>query len=598
MMVLALAWVFAAPTAPAAHADDDHSTWRIPSYVVDATVDTSGTANVTLDLDFDFAADAGRGPYLWFPLRQRVAGNDDVWRVLDVTVTSVTSSTGASTEVAQDTEDGNLVVRIGSENRKDRLGVQHYTITYTIRGLVEPGAASGLDEFNWNVVGLGWEVPMDAVTLTLSGPGTVERVACFSGASFDQPCQAAASASGATFSAGPLRTGEGVQAVAGFPAGTFTGAEPTYVKRYHPGNLFPLTPVSGGLTATLLGLGVAGALLASRRLGRDETYVGLTPGLAPSAGEGTVGRAAKSEVAVQFTPPRGVTPGEVGTLIDASADNDDVTATLVDLAVRGHLTITEETDDGDTLWRFSRQSSRDGVTAPEAHLLGQLFREGSEVTSHDLCDDSYAPMVTGTQEALYARVTDELRWFPERPMAGRIRAVLVGATIVVVGIAAGIALAVTLGLGLVGFAIVAVGVLVIVMGAMNMFGRRTAAGSAVLAQARGFELYLTTAEADQIKFEESVDVFSRYLPYAIVFGVADRWARIFQQLAAEGRYQPDTSWYIGPGFGYSPAFASSIGSLASDLSASMTQSSAPSGGSGGSGFSGGGGFGGGGGGGW
>ena len=151
-----------------------------------------------------------------------------------------------------------------------------------------------------------------------------------------------------------------------------------------------------------------------------------------------------------------------------------------------------------------------------------------------------------------------------------------------------------LGLGLVGLAPILVGLLIVIMN--NRFGRRTAEGSAVLAQAKGFELYLRTAEADQIRFEESIDVFSRYLPYAIVFGVADRWSAIFQRLAAEGRYQGDTSWYVGPsGYFYASSFGNSMDSLASSLSASMTSATVSSSGSG---FSGGGGFGGGGGGGW
>ena len=120
----------------------------------------------------------------------------------------------------------------------------------------------------------------------------------------------------------------------------------------------------------------------------------------------------------------------------------------------------------------------------------------------------------------------------------------------------------------------------------------------MLAQAKGFELYLTTAEAEQIKFEEGIDVFSRYLPYAIVFGVAERWAKIFQQLAAQGRYVSDASWYVGYGYGtmFSSGFTSSLDQLASTMSTSMQSATAAS--SGGSGFSGGGGFGGGGGGGW
>ena len=67
---------------------------------------------------------------------------------------------------------------------------------------------------------------------------------------------------------------------------------------------------------------------------------------------------------------------------------------------------------------------------------------------------------------------------------------------------------------------------------------RTAEGSAVLAQARGFEQYLKTAEANQIRWEEAQDIFSRYLPYAIVFGVAERWAEVFQEVARRPRPRP------------------------------------------------------------
>jgi len=40
-------------------------------------------------------------------------------------------------------------------------------------------------------------------------------------------------------------------------------------------------------------------------------------------------------IAVQYEPPGGLTPGEVGTLVDDDAGMRDITATIVDLAVRG-----------------------------------------------------------------------------------------------------------------------------------------------------------------------------------------------------------------------------------------------------------------------
>ncbi len=594
-LLIPLAALLAWALVPVAARADTPSSWRIPRYDVVATVSGDGTTAVNLDFDFDFGSDPGHGPYLTLPLQQEIGGDPDHWRMLDVTVGQVTSPSGASAETLTKEENGNLLIRIGSENRTF-TGRQRYLVSYTIRGLIAPKqASSGLDEFNWNVVGPFWEVPLNQVTAQVTGPVPVTRTACFTGSGFTDPCDEASSdGPTATFSQGALTRGEGLQIVAGFPAGTFVGAEPRLTRRLTFENMFPLTPVTGGVTAALTALGLWTVFRRTRRSARDEVYLGLTPGVLPAPGAAaTIGPATvEAPVAVQFTPPRGARPGELGTLMDATANNVDITASLTDLAVRGHLRIIP-LDKKD--WEFQRLRNPESLTGYESHLLNTLFKDGDTVTTDDLKNKSYAGLVTGTRERLYQRVTTELRWFKANPSLVRAGAVGAGVGLILLGGGLGYVLGL-LGLGLIGLAGVLTGLAVIAMN--GKFGRRTANGSAMLAQTKGFELYLTTAEADQIRFEEGIDVFSRYLPYAIVFGVAERWVKIFEQLAAEGRYNPDTSWYGGPVGGTFPgaAFASSLDRLASTMSSAMQSATAAS--SGGSGFSGGGGFGGGGGGGW
>ncbi len=50
---------------------------------------------------------------------------------------------------------------------------------------------------------------------------------------------------------------------------------------------------------------------------------------------------------------------------------------------------------------------------------------------------------------------------------------------------------------------------------------------------------------DQLRWEEGQDIFSQYLPYAIAFGCAERWAGIFAELAARGAPVPEPAWYGG-----------------------------------------------------
>jgi uncharacterized membrane protein YgcG len=121
-------------------------------------------------------------------------------------------------------------------------------------------------------------------------------------------------------------------------------------------------------------------------------------------------------------------------------------------------------------------------------------------------------------------------------------------------------------------------------------GQRTADGRAVCDQVEGFKTYLATAEADQLKFEEGEDIFSKYLPWAIVFELADRWAKICGDLVAMGRLPNATPyWYVG---NYQMA-AFNTSFLTSSLTSAATPVASSSG-AGGTGFGGGSSFGGGG----
>ena len=76
--------------------------------------------------------------------------------------------------------------------------------------------------------------------------------------------------------------------------------------------------------------------------GRDQRYAGQVPGLAPSAARhrGAEPLCPPEPVAWSSSRP-GLRPGQVGPLLDERADPLDVSATVVDLAVRGYLHIEE-----------------------------------------------------------------------------------------------------------------------------------------------------------------------------------------------------------------------------------------------------------------
>ena len=113
------------------------------------------------------------------------------------TLGEVSSPSGADATVQTQEESGNLLIRLGSEGRTF-TGVQRYRIDYAIRGLIATDQAqSGLDEFNWNAVGEGWEVPIEKATVKVTGPVDVSRVACFTTRGYVNTGTCTAASSGA-----------------------------------------------------------------------------------------------------------------------------------------------------------------------------------------------------------------------------------------------------------------------------------------------------------------------------------------------------------------------------------------------------------------
>ena len=104
--------------------------------------------------------------------------------------------------------------------------------------------------------------------------------------------------------------------------------------------------------AVVVFLGSVTLLLRRILASHDEIYDGLTPGVLPPREERKTtptkrlrSTEYKGPFPVAFTPPRDVTPGLIGMVIDGVVDPRDLTATIVDLAARGFLRI-EVLDDG------------------------------------------------------------------------------------------------------------------------------------------------------------------------------------------------------------------------------------------------------------
>lgn len=568
--------------SPAAASDDVDPGDRIARYDLTVELDADGVAQVDLVLDVDFGSRPNHGPYLTYVVKQPfepeglidddAAPQDRVYRMSDIRAVGPGDSP-ADVEVEE--EGALLVLKIGDEDA-ELTGQHTYRVTLQVEGWVNSSELTGADhdELNLNVLG-GWQIPVDDVTVTIVGPAGVEDASCRAGERrATTPCTSAVVEGGsAVYTEEHTDPGHHLTVLATFPAGTYGGVQPILQDRWEVGRAFSLTPVTGGLAAVIAGLGTLLLARRARRTGRDAPAGGLTPGLVSTVGAPATGRGGgAAQVTLQYQPPAGFRPGQLGTLLDERADAQDVTATLIDLAVRGHLRIeqTSAPDDGGEggEWRLVRTRAaqaagraHDEVLLPyEELLLDEVFETGDAVDLLAL-KATFAKSMAKVQDALYEDVTRR-GWFRGNPKATRTAWALGASAFLLLGVVVTVALAIWTTWALVGVPLVLLGV-----GALVLTGSapaRTAEGTDVLTQARGFREYLATVAADQLRFERDEDLFSRHLPYAVAFGLTERWAGVFADVATT-REVAVPAWYVGAAYG--PAFWASSGTFGRDLTA-------------------------------
>jgi len=240
------------------------------------------------------------------------------------------------------------------------------------------------------------------------------------------------------------------------------------------------------------------------------------------------------------------------------------------------------------------EAPAEALLAYERLLLDGLFRDGGDVTLSSL-RTTFVERLGAVEDSLYADAKQQ-GWFTARPDKVRGRWALGGLGLTVVAIGIAVALAMFTGLGLIGVALVLVGLLFL-FGASRM-PARTAKGTALLRRVRGYRQVIETADRYFARWAEQENVFAKTLPFAIVFGLTEKWAGAFASLAQDPTTTPAMAWYVPHAAGSLGSFAESIDGFTVATSGTIASTPAGSGSSGFGGGSSGGGGGGGGGGSW
>lgn len=543
---------------------------QIEVFDVEIHLETDGSFVVVEKIAYDFGAETRHGIFRDIPVRYERGFEGSTH--IDLDVEEVTDAAGRARPHRVIDEGRSRRIRIGAPDRTVS-GRQDYWIRYRVRHATR--FFESHDELYWNVTGHEWRVPIGRASARVFLPRDVEpRLRCLAGPlGSTGGCVVEAGLGTAGFSTAALPQGHGLTVVVGLEKGVLE--EPSaWIRGWRRfarlGGLWLLTPIF-----TLLGM---------HRLwlwrGRDPVVSDAIP--------------------VRYDPPEDLSPGEVGTLVDESADPRDLSAGLLDLAVRGHLEIHEVESTRflflkSSDYRLHRKHNEADVLRPHERLLLRGLFEQGEIVSLSSLKDRFYEHIPGIRNALYDGLA-ERGYFAGSPSRVR-RKWVAGA------IAAAVVLVAIASLGspprpLVLIAVAISGLIAVGFG-MRM-PRRTRRGRRACDEVLGFKEFVARVDADRLERlgKGSLDRFERALPYAMVLGVADPWAEAFA-----GLYLKPPSWYRSDGSGPFDArhFVSDLGQSLDTIEQTLTSSPSSSGG-GGSGFGGGGssggGFGGGGGGSW
>ncbi|MDX3190651.1 DUF2207 domain-containing protein [Streptomyces sp. MN03-5084-2B] len=380
---------------------------------------------------------------------------------------------------------------------KDTFTVHLTSGTSIVRYTVD-GAVAG-DRVTWELAG-GWNAELKFLRASFAAPKIPTAVDCTVG---DLPCGAAQiDHAGLTrFSQQNLAAGQRMTATVELPAATVPANE-VLVPAKTLGGAFVLTAPVGwawaGFGALLL---VLAALVVGARRRDAEAAEPEKASLLAANGE--------------FASPAGVLPGHVGLLLRGRAGPLDLAATVLDLAVRNYLWVS----DGGS--RLTRRNPAEHLSPFERAVFETVLPEDTV---------TFAELRQRTVEVPRAELGADLvrrGWLATR----RLRRA--GIRIGCYGVFLTVLLALTVGYAQLGVVLALAGVALVAASAALPARRR--AGAEVARRLRG----VTATRAKDLDKPQRELVFSRGLPYALALGELAPWVAAFDGL----KHPPPVYWH-------------------------------------------------------
>ena len=370
---------------PAARAD---SGWSIRAFDVRIAINHDASIEVTETIDADFHVPK-HGILREIPVRYAVGMHQYALRVK---LQEASDGEGHDYERSVSYEENLMRIRIGSPNFTVQ-GLKRYRLRYHVERAILWEGNHAWEQGNyavlrWNATGTEWQVAIEAAKVTVILPTdlddsqiTYDAWTGSFGAREKNFRKRRVDGRTIEFTAGPLRPREGITVEISMPSDAV--ARPGWVKELSwwlvdnfPYAIFPAT--------------LAFCFFSWFLRGRD------LPGM--------------GSIVVNYEAPDGLTPAEVGTLVDEKVDMRDISASIIDLAVRGYLKIEEVKSSSwfssGSDYRFIKLKGPEGLKSFEQKLFNKIFGNQDTVLLSDL-QEKFFPVISQVRSELYRGLSKE-----------------------------------------------------------------------------------------------------------------------------------------------------------------------------------------------
>ena len=507
----------------------------INNFNADIAIQKDGSVFVTEKIVYNFGSNKKHGIFRDIPLTNTNGPQ------LNINVVGVKNEAGKPYQYATSLTNNVLQIKIG-DPKALITGIKTYIISYQVYNAIR--TFNDHDELYWNVTGNQWPVAIQNANASITLPDSSIlniKMDCFTGpqGSTQKNCAFNQSGSNVNYSTTqPLNVNEGLTIVLGIPLGYISN---TYVP---PQQTYP-APTSSTSKNNFLFLFFPAFLfifiLAIVKSLRQRAKIIKPKPVIPNELKG-------QPVVVEYNPPDNLPPIEIGALLDRRVDITDISSVIIDLAVRGYIKIKyivqqiqfwpDEKD-------FELIKLKDGadLTHPADKIIFELlFNNRESVKLSELKEQKTTfqadikKIQKDTEQSLYNKgYFDQLAKNKLKKVKNYLS---IGAVILFIIIGFFLAEYEFV------FILLGVTVLIIIRSvvAIKLTHKLTSQGISTLRKILGFREFLQLTEKDKLQLlnapELQPEMFERFLPYAMVLGVEDKWAQKF-----EGIYKTIPNWY-------------------------------------------------------